>query len=127
MTTNQKGLYADDPDFGSIWSTLQSKQYLDDYLDGFLFNSPLYSALEKLIRELHAGALSGHVGRNKTIARSLILLAAIKEECQSDICQRQVRNTGLYLPLSIPTASIPGALDFILGLPRSQKGNDSVG
>lgn len=70
LTTNQKGLYADDPDFGSIWSTLQSKQYLDDYLDGFLFNSPLYSALEKLIRELHAGALSGHVGRN--IARSPI-------------------------------------------------------
>ena len=68
-------MYFDDEDFGAIWQRCSKKEFIFDFLiqDGFLFKSTqlciLHSFMrEYLIRELHAGGLGGHVGRDKTIS-----------------------------------------------------------
>ena len=71
-----KELYEGDEDFGHVWVKHARGQPLgDDYLmqDGYLFKNdrlciPRSSLRDKLVRELHSSDLSGHVGRDKTIA-----------------------------------------------------------
>jgi hypothetical protein len=81
--------------------------------------------------------LVGHFGHNKTFAHlnNLYYWPSIREEVKNfvnkcKICQyakgRQ-QNTGLYQPLPIlerPWDAIN--MDFVLGLPRTQKGSDSI-
>lgn len=71
-----KELYEEDEDFGHVWMKhLRDQPLGNDYLvqDGYLFKNdrlciPRSSLRDKLIRELHSSDLSGHVGRDKTIA-----------------------------------------------------------
>ncbi|GKA93453.1 reverse transcriptase domain-containing protein [Tanacetum coccineum] len=78
-------------------------------LDGYLFKGarlciPLCSLREAIVLEGHAGGLAGHFGRDKTLA----LLR-------------------LYTPLFVPVAPWEDvSLDFVLGLPRTQRARDSV-
>ncbi|GJY82760.1 putative CCCH-type zinc finger family protein [Tanacetum coccineum] len=65
---------------------------------------PLCSLREAIVLEGHAGGLAGHFGRDKTLA----LLR-------------------LYTPLFVPVAPWEDvSLDFVLGLPRTQRARDSV-
>ncbi|GJZ26098.1 RNA-directed DNA polymerase [Tanacetum coccineum] len=83
-------------------------------LDGYLFKGarlciPLCSLREAIILEGHAGGLAGHFGRDKT-------LALLREH-----------NASLYTPLSVPVAPWEDvSLDFVLGLPHTQRAKDSV-
>ncbi|GJU82411.1 transposon ty3-I gag-pol polyprotein [Tanacetum coccineum] len=68
-------LYASDEDFDNIWMELETKQHRGDFilLDGYLFKGnrlciPKTSLRSQLIKEVHAGGSSAHLGRDKTIA-----------------------------------------------------------
>lgn len=88
----------------------------------------------QLISELHN---EGHIGRDRTlhfIATSYFWpclrrdFERFVERCVT--CQTSkgtASNAGLYLPLSVPTQPLTDIrMDFVMGLPRTQKGFDSM-
>lgn len=88
----------------------------------------------KIIKELHE---EGHVGRDRTlqlISQSYFWSSMRKEverfveRCH--ICQVSkgtATNAGLYMTLPVPSKPwVDISMDFILGLPRTQRGNGSI-
>ncbi|XP_026380121.1 uncharacterized protein LOC113274914 [Papaver somniferum] len=88
----------------------------------------------KIIKELHD---EGHMGRDKTfqlVSKSYYWptmrreVAKFVDRCR--ICQvskGKATNAGLYIPLKVPSQPWSDlSMDFVLGLPRTQRGNDSV-
>ena len=88
----------------------------------------------KIIKERHN---EGHIGRDKTLQlvaeqfywssmwREVDKLVKSCQMCQ--VPQGSATKVGLYLPFSIseqPWTDV--SMDFVLGLPRTQKGNDSI-
>jgi hypothetical protein len=138
--------YKDDPDFGSVFLQLssQSRSYGGDYTfsDGYLFKGtrlclPWSSLREFVILELHAGGLAGHFGRDKTISlvedrffwphlRSDVTM--ILKHCRTcQLAKGSKTNASLYTPLPIPEQPwLDLSMDFVLGLPRTVKGHDSI-
>ncbi|WOH04342.1 hypothetical protein DCAR_0623751 [Daucus carota subsp. sativus] len=133
-------LYLDDPYFSHILTQLQQGEHTDFVLeDGFLFRGiqlciPDCSLRLKFIQELHN---EGHVGRDRTfqlLAGSYFWPSMRKEvskfvsRCR--VCQLakgSSTNAGLYLPLPVPTQPWSDvSMDFVLGLPRTQRGSDSI-
>jgi hypothetical protein len=92
---------------------------------------------DNLLKEKHSGGLAGHFGHDNTFAqlRNSYNWPSMRAEVKNfvnncRICQyakgRQ-QNTGLYQPLPIlerPWDAI--SMDFFWGLPRTQKGSDSI-
>nr|GEW21750.1 RNA-directed DNA polymerase [Tanacetum cinerariifolium] len=111
-------------------------------LDGYLFKGarlciPLCSLREAIILEGHAGGLAGHFGRDKTLAlhreqfywlKMESYVNRLLERCPTcHIIKTHSSNAGLYTPLSVPVAPWEDvSLDFVLGLPRTQRAKDSV-
>ncbi|CAA7046444.1 unnamed protein product [Microthlaspi erraticum] len=133
-------LYASDSFFGPIWSDTDSaSSRLYTRHDGFLFREsrlciPDCSLRLKLISELHN---EGHVGRDRTLllVSSSYFWPSLRRDVERFvercvICQTskgQASNAGLYLPLPIPTQPWTDiSMDFVMGLPRTQKGFDSI-
>ncbi|PKU86669.1 RNA-directed DNA polymerase [Dendrobium catenatum] len=139
-----KELYADDKDFAQIWKACTNGQPQQDFSvqQGFLFKGnnlciPDSSWRPQLIKELHSGGLAAHAGRDRTLEllqarfywphlrRDVVRFV---EKCA--VCQwykGMNQNTGLYLPLPVPESIWEDlSLDFVLGLPRTKRGSDSI-
>jgi hypothetical protein len=146
---NLRNMYAGDSDFSEAYEAAENPVLRDrspwiDYLiqDGLLFKGnqlciPDCSMRENLVKEKHSGGLAGHFGHDKTFAKLSEsyfwpgMRADVKrfvDRCR--ICQHakgRKQNTGLYQPLPIPKRPWEAiSMDFVLGLPRTQRGVDSI-
>ncbi|PKU70598.1 hypothetical protein MA16_Dca008715 [Dendrobium catenatum] len=137
-------LYASDQDFSVIWHKCKKQEPVPEYSirHGFLFHNnllcvPVSSWRQFLVQEAHCGALVAHAGRDKSLAqlkchfywprlrRDVFRFVDRCAVCQS--FKGGATNTGLYLPLPTPDSIWEDlSLDFVLGLPRINKGNDSI-
>ena len=101
------------------------------------FNIAKCSLTEHLIKEKCGGGLSGYFGHDKTMEhlKHFNFWPRMRADVQNfmdkcTVCQHakgRSQNTGLYTPLPIPNR--PWDLinmDFILGMPKIQKGHDSI-
>ncbi|CAA7034520.1 unnamed protein product [Microthlaspi erraticum] len=133
-------LYPNDPYFGKIWTDAQVGVGTDFLLfDGYLFRGaqlcvPECSLRLKIILELHS---EGHVGRDRTLqlVTNSYFWPTVRRDVERYVsrcvvCQAakgHASNAGLYLPLPIPTQPWTDiSMDFVLGLPRTQRGHDSI-
>ncbi|KAE8661446.1 hypothetical protein F3Y22_tig00113725pilonHSYRG00321 [Hibiscus syriacus] len=133
-------MYAADPSFGRIFQEVTEGHRHDFVLhNGYLFHGlqlciPDCSLRQQIISELHN---EGHFGRDKTLA--LISSDFYWPKLTSDVahyvdccyvCQRckgVLTNAGLYTPLHVPEAPwFDVSMDFVLGLPRTQRASDSI-
>ncbi|KAF7834890.1 putative gag-pol polyprotein [Senna tora] len=92
---------------------------------------------ELLVIETHGGGLMGHFGVDKTLAllhehfywpkmrKYVVSVCAKCVTCKH--AKSKVQPHGLYSPLPIPSQPwVDISMDFVLGLPRSQSGKDSI-
>ncbi|GJY62202.1 transposon ty3-I gag-pol polyprotein [Tanacetum coccineum] len=139
-----KELYASDEDFCNTWMELETKQHRGEFilLDDCLFKGnrlciPKTSLRSQLIKEVHVGGLSAYLGRDKTIAsvESRFYWSPLKRDVGAFVkrcvtCQEgkgKAQNTGLYMPLPVLGSPwVDVSMDFVLGLPRTQRGVDFV-
>jgi hypothetical protein len=146
---NLKEMYRDDPDFKEAYEAYENPILRDGsqwtkYMiqEGLLFRGnhlciPKCSMRENLLKEKHSGGLVRHFSHDKTFSKlnGSYFLPGMKtnvkkfvDRCR--ICQHMKgkrKNTGLYQPLPIlerPWDAV--SMDFILGLPRTQRGYDSI-
>jgi len=98
---------------------------------------PKGSLREFLIQELHRGGMTGHFGQDKiyflvtgrfywpNMRRDINIIVSRCIICQMN--KGGKHNTGLYTPLPIPQRLwVDLSMDFVLGLPRTVRGNDSI-
>ena len=133
-------LYATDPFFAAIWLDL-THGVRSEYsmVDGFIFMNnrlcvPECSLRIQIVKELHG---EGHLGRDRTLklVTDNYFWPTLRRDVERyvarcTVCQQgkgHASNAGLYLPLPIPTQPWTDlSMDFVLGLPRTQRGNDSI-
>jgi hypothetical protein len=149
---NLKEMYRDDPDFKEVYEAyeayenpiLRDKIQWTEYMiqDGLLFRGnqlciPKCSMRENLLKEKHSGGLVGHFDHDKMFSKlngsyfwpgMRTYVKRFVDRCR--ICQHtkgKRQNMGLYQPLPIPERLWDAvSMDFILGLPRTQRGFDSI-
>ncbi|KAL2225724.1 UNVERIFIED_CONTAM: Transposon Ty3-I Gag-Pol polyprotein [Sesamum indicum] len=98
---------------------------------------PNCSIRSLLLKEAHSGGLMGHFGISKTLGvlSEHFYWAKMRRDVEKFVgkcivCHKaksKLNPHGLYMPLPIP--SVPWediSMDFVLGLPRSKRGRDSI-
>ncbi|KAL3566434.1 hypothetical protein D5086_031849 [Populus alba] len=138
-----KKLYKDDSDFANVYNACETSAFGKFYrLDGYLFKEsrlcvPLSSMRELLVREAYGGGLMGHFGVVKTldVLHEHFYWTKMKRDvqriCDKCITCRKAKSRtqphGLYTPLPVPMEPwVDILMDFVLGLPRSKRGRDSI-
>jgi hypothetical protein len=92
---------------------------------------------ENLLKEKHSGGLAGHLCHDKTFAQlnSLYYWSGMRTDVKKFVnrcrifqhAQGKRHNTELYQPLPVPERLWDAVImDFVLGLPRTQRGCDSI-
>eukprot|EP00253_Pinus_taeda_P008721 PITA_08721 len=144
-----KELYPTDSELMEAYEACQNpllrndSKWLDYNLqEGLLFKGgqlciPNCSMRDNIIQEKHSRGLAGHFGIDKTIAqvqhfyfwpkmqRDVQRYVARCRTCQ--LARGHSQNTGLYMPLPVPSRPWDSvSMDFVLGLPKTQRGFDSV-
>jgi hypothetical protein len=144
-----KDMYCDDTDLKEAYKACTSPVLRDtsqwiEYMvqEGLLFRGnqlciPRCSMRDNILKEKHSGGLVGHFGHDKMFSQMSILYYwpgmrkyVIKFVNRCRICQHakgKRQNIGLYQPLPIPERPWDAiSMDFVLGLPRTQRGFDSI-
>jgi hypothetical protein len=139
-----KGQYELDTAFKDVILHCKEGRAWNKYVlnDGYLFRAnrlciPVGSVHLLLLQEAHGGGLMGHFGATKTldVLANHFFWPQMRRDVQRFVsrcttCQKaksHLNPHGLYMPLPVP--SIPWAdisMDFVLGLPRTKRGRDSV-
>jgi hypothetical protein len=146
---NLKEMYRDDPDFKEAYEASENPILRDKIQwtkhmiqDGFLFRGNQLCILkcsirENLLKEKHSRGLPRHFSHDKTFSKMnssyfwLGMRTYVKKFVDRCIISQHMKgkrqNTGLYQPLPIPKRLWDAvSMDFILGLPRTQRGCDSI-
>jgi hypothetical protein len=146
---NLRDMYTGDVDFAEAYEVAENPVLRDrspwiDYMiqEGLLFRGnqvciPNCSMRENSLKEKHSGGLAGHFGHDKTFVKLnesyfwLGMRSYVKrfvDRCR--VCQHskgKKHNAGIYQPLPIPERPWEViSMDFVLGLPRTQRGVDSI-
>ncbi|OMO68240.1 reverse transcriptase [Corchorus capsularis] len=138
-----KEFYASDVYFGENFKACENSGFGKYYKhDGFLFKESRLcvsscSLRILLMRESHEGSLMGHFGVDRTydILHEHFFWPKMRHDVgkyvASCIVCLQAKSTskphGLYTPLPIPHEPWTHiSMDFVLGLPRSRRGKDSI-
>ena len=138
-----RDMYAQDEDFKAILESCSSHTHGSFHLEtGFLFKGnrlciPKCGLRELLIQELYGGALANHFGIKKTCfmlkehyfwPKMSADVEHFNKRCSTcQLAKDHIRPQGLYTPLPVPQGPWADvSLDFITGLPRTQRHKDSI-
>jgi hypothetical protein len=139
-----KAQYAHDDDFKDVLLNCKEGKTWNKFVltNGFVFRAnklciPASSVRLLLLQEAHGGGLMGHFGVKKTedILADHFFWPKMRRDVERFVarcitCQKaktRLNPHGLYMPLPVPNAPWEDILmDFVLGLPRTKKGRDSV-
>ena len=138
-----KELYEHDSDFSQLFVTCERGPFRNFHrVDGYLFKEnkfcvPQSSMRELLVREAHGGGLMGHFGMKRTL--DILHEHLFRPKMRHDVkkiynrciaCKKaksKVLPHGFYTPLPVPNELwVEISVDFVLGLPRSKNGRDSI-
>ena len=138
-----KKLYANDSNFFDVLATCDKGLFGKFYKNnGYLFKEnkfcvPNSSMRNLLVREAHSGGLIDHFGVKKTLEilhehfywpkmkKGVIYIYNRCIACRK--AKSKVLPNGLYTPLPVLNESwVDISMDFVLGLPRTQNGRDSI-
>ncbi|XP_019432645.1 PREDICTED: uncharacterized protein LOC109339632, partial [Lupinus angustifolius] len=138
-----KEQYEHDKDFSQIYASCVHSAHNGYFrYNEFLFKEkqlcvPKSSIRDVLVRESREGGLMGHFGVQKTLdmLKEHFYWPRMKQDVQN-FCEKcitckksksRIMPHGLYTPLTVPDSPwMDISMDFVLGLPKTKKGNDSV-
>ncbi|WVZ83846.1 hypothetical protein U9M48_030943 [Paspalum notatum var. saurae] len=139
-----KEQYANGDDFKDVILHCRQGRTWDKYVinEGFVFRAnrlciPVGSVRLLLMQEAHGRGLMGHFGVKKTqdvlsthffwpkMRRDVERFVARCTTCQK--AKSRLNPHGLYMPLPVPSTPWEDiSMDFVLGLPRTKRGRDSI-
>ena len=139
-----KDQYVHDADFKEVLLHCKDGKGWNKFIvsDGFVFRAnklciPASSVRLLLLQEAHGGGLMGHFGVKKTedvlaghffwprMRRDVERFVARCTTCQK--AKSRLNPHGLYMPLPVPSTPWEDiSMDFVVGLPRTRNGRDSV-